>query len=73
MHRKSIKLWVNAITLDNKTILSGGHDDNKSILQNPNDGWGWLIKNGFDIIQTDWPYLLKQYAKQLKAQEESLQ
>lgn len=66
MHSKSIKLWVNALTLDDEVVLNGGHDDNKSILQDPDIGWGWLIKNGFDVIQTDWPYLLRKYANHLK-------
>jgi glycerophosphoryl diester phosphodiesterase len=66
MHSKSIKLWVNALTLDDEVVLNGGHDDNKSILQDPDIGWGWLIKNGFDVIQTDWPYLLRKYVNYLK-------
>jgi glycerophosphoryl diester phosphodiesterase len=61
MHNKGLLLWVNAITLNDKTVLSGGHDDNCAIIRNMYDGWGWLIERGFDIIQTDWPMLLKSY------------
>ena len=64
MHKRSVNLWVNSITLDNKTVLAGGHDDNTSLLKNPSDGWGWLIAKKFDIIQTDWVLLLKQYMQQ---------
>lgn len=73
MLNRSVKLWVNAITLDDKTVLSGGHDDNKSILQNPDIGWGWLIDKGFDIIQTDWPSLLRKYINHRKAKERNLE
>jgi glycerophosphoryl diester phosphodiesterase len=61
MHNKELLLWVNAITLDEKTILSGIHDDNHAILQNMHDAWGWLIDRGYDIILTDWPLLFKSY------------
>lgn len=59
LHEKSIKVWVNAIDLTE--ILSGGHTDTISILDNPNQGWGWLVDIGADIIQTDWVTELNQY------------
>lgn len=58
---KSSFLWGNAINIDDKTILSGKHDDFISITQSADQGWGWLIKKGFNIIQTDWPALLSNY------------
>lgn len=61
MHNQRVLVWVNAITLNEAVILSGGHDDNRSLLGDMNDGWGWLVDQGFDIIQTDWPALLKNY------------
>lgn len=61
MHRQQIKLWVNAITLDDTTKLTAGHDDNRAILEDMDQAWGWLIDKGYDIIQTDWPLLLKTY------------
>jgi glycerophosphoryl diester phosphodiesterase len=66
MHAKGILLWVNALTLNDNTVLSSGHDDNCAILQNTYDGWGWLIDRGFDIISTDWPMLLKSYAREFE-------
>lgn len=56
-----ILTWVNAITLDDNTILSAGLDDNRAIMENQDESWGKLIDIGFDILQTDWPLLLKQY------------
>lgn len=59
--------WVNAITLDDNTILSGGLDDRISIIGHEDNGWGKLLEMGFDIIQTDWPLLLKKYVNSRKA------
>ncbi len=59
---KRIFSWVNAITLDETIVLSGGLDDRLSISQGPEKGWGKLLDMGFDIIQTDWPLLLEKYA-----------
>jgi len=53
--------WVNSITFDDKHILYGGLDDNTSIIDSPDKGWGKLIDKGFDIILTDWPGLLYTY------------
>ncbi|MDR1366083.1 MAG: glycerophosphodiester phosphodiesterase family protein [Holosporales bacterium] len=61
MHNKGLLLWVNATTLDDKITLSGGHNDNRAIVQNMHDAWGWLVDRGYDIILTDWPLLLKSY------------
>lgn len=61
LHDKGLLLWVNALTLNDRTILSGGLDDNKAILESEEASWGKLIDMGFDIIQTDWPLLLKNY------------
>ncbi len=53
--------WVNAITLDDDTILSGLLDDNNAIKIGYEETWGTLMDLGFEIIQTDWPALLKGY------------
>lgn len=64
MHAQGKKLWVNAITLNDTTKLTAGHDDNNAILNDMDNAWGWLIDKGYDIIQTDWPLLLKNYIEQ---------
>lgn len=61
MHEKGKLLWGNAIVFNYKRILSAGHNDDVSILDSPDKGWGWLQDKGFDIIQTDWPGLVRQY------------
>ncbi len=63
IHERNLFLWVNAIRLNDKLLLSGGHDDNQAIINSMDNSWGWLIKQGFDIIQTDWVALLKQYIR----------
>ena len=37
------------------------HDDNVSIFRRPSEGWGWLIENGFTILETNFPKSLIQY------------
>lgn len=61
MHEGGKLVWVNAITLNDTKRLGGGHDDNTAILKDMDEGWGWLLDKKFDMIQTDWPLLLKNY------------
>lgn len=67
MHKQQKKLWVNAITLNDTIKLTAGHDDNSAILSDMDQAWGWLLDKGYDIIQTDWPLLLKNYIEKRKA------
>lgn len=59
LHDLGIAPWVNAITLDDDTVLSGKLDDNNAIKNSFEENWGKLIDLGFEIIQTDWPALVK--------------
>jgi len=61
MHSEGYVIWVNAIIFDHKRILTAGHSDDESVVNSPDNGWGWLLKKNFDIIQTDWPSLLNDY------------
>ena len=61
MHRKSLLIWANAIVYNEKDVISAGHTDDVSLTEDPYLGWGWLIRKKVDIIQTDWPLMLKQY------------
>lgn len=61
LKEQGIVPWVNAITLNDETILSGGMDDNNAIANGFDENWGKLMDLGFEIIQTDWPALLKNY------------
>jgi glycerophosphoryl diester phosphodiesterase len=55
--------WVNSITLgeQDRFRLSGEFDDNRSIREGFDAGWGSLVRMGFGIIQTDWPGMLYGY------------
>ena len=61
IHAKGWILWANAINLNDTEKLDAGHDDMTSMFKNTEDGWGWLVRSGFDVIQTDWPMLLSAY------------
>ena len=61
MHNQGKLVWVNAIVYDYHAVLSAGHNDDISVVGRMDEGWGWLLKKGYDIIQTDWPLMLRQY------------
>lgn len=67
LHAQGYFVWYNAITLSclPKHILCAGHDDDRSIKEGFDQGWGVLIRKNADIIQTDWPALLSQYRDSL--------
>ena len=58
---KGYIIWVNAINLNRRPDMCANHGDDVSITQTPSSGWGWLINKGFDIIQTDWPELMRRH------------
>ena len=64
MHRDGKLVWVNSIIYNYRDQLSAGHSDDTSICTSPDDGWGWLAKRGFDLIQTDWTGMMIDYLKQ---------
>ena len=61
LHKEGKIAWGNAIQFSQEKVLSAGHTDDISITDCPEKGWGWLLSQGFDIIQTDWVGLLKSY------------
>ncbi len=63
LHGRGILVWANALTLSDRFTLCAWHDDNQSLIEGPEKGWGWLVDRGIDIIQTDWPQELNQYLK----------
>lgn len=64
LRKKGLFVWANAITLDDEIVLFGGLDDNISIIESPEKGWGKLFEKNIDIIQTDWPSLINKYRKE---------
>jgi glycerophosphoryl diester phosphodiesterase len=61
LHKQGLLLWVNVITLNECIVMSGLKDDRHAIMDGPDDNWGWCIDKGFDVLQTDWPLLLREY------------
>lgn len=64
MHRAGRILWGNSLEYNHKIPLAAGHSDNRSLIENPDNGWGWLMDKGFDIIQTDWAAQCHAYVKE---------
>lgn len=64
MHRDEKLVWVNSIIYNYKDQLAAGHSDDTALCSDPELGWGWLAKRGFDFIQTDWTMMLVDYLKQ---------
>lgn len=58
---------LNALNLPNRNDLYLGWDDETSLFQSPEAGWGKLIRQGADLVQTDWPSLLRDYRATLTA------
>jgi glycerophosphoryl diester phosphodiesterase len=48
IRRSGARVWGNTMW----DQQSGGHSDARS-LDDPQQGWGWMIDRGFNIIQTD--------------------
>ena len=61
LRKKNLLAWGNAIVYDYRAVLTAGHADDISISEDPEKGWGWLVKRGFNIIQTDWTLDLARY------------
>lgn len=56
LQKYPVKIWVNS--------LWGGIDDELAVDEgNPDAAWGWLIKNGGRVIQTDRPQELIDYLR----------
>lgn len=61
MHRDGKLVWANAIIYNYRTQLAAGHSDDRSLCDDPAQGWGWLARRGFDFIQTDWMLMMNEY------------
>ena len=53
--------WCNTIVYNYRAVLSAGHNDDDALCGDPETGWGWVARRGFDFIQTDWPLMLREY------------
>ena len=61
VHEDGKLLWVNSIVYDYHAVLSAGHDDDISMAEDEEQGWGWLADKGFDMIQTDFIYQCRDF------------
>ena len=61
MNRQGMLVWINTIVYNYKAVLAAGHSDDTAVSGDPDTGWGWLLKQGYNIIQTDFPQMLRQY------------
>lgn len=59
--KKDIRLWCNSLFEEH----GAGHVDRKA-LKDPDANWGWLIRHGISIIQTDEPQALLDYLRSEK-------
>ena len=66
IHERQLFTWVNAIQLGDyqRDPLYGPLDDDISLNEDPELGWGELFRKGIDIVQTDWPSILYAYRKE---------
>ena len=62
LHGLGLYTLVNAMDLGNGYRGFGGLDDDTSILEGPEAGWGRIVDGyGVDMIQTDWPEMLREW------------
>ena len=64
LHRDGKLVWANAIIYNHRTQLVAGHNDDVSAAGDPEHGWGWLADRGYDLIQTDWPLMMRLYLEE---------
>ena len=67
MNKAGLIVWVNAIVYNHRDVLAAGHNDDISVVGRMDEGWGWLMDTGYNLIQTDWPMMLKHYINQRAA------
>jgi hypothetical protein len=60
LHNRGAILIANAEVLVDGPNLFAGHDDDETLF-GTGPGWSRLLDLGFDVIQTDWPWLLREH------------
>ncbi len=72
MHEKKLMIYGNAILFNEAVRLSAGHTDDRALTGDPEGGWGFFLSRKFDIIQTDWPMLMRKYIEDRAARQEKI-
>lgn len=63
VNKNGSKIWINSLWAS----LNAGHDDDRAVeLNEPDETWGWILKQGAALIQTDRPQALINYLKKHK-------
>lgn len=52
-HQKGLLIWCNSIVYNYRTVLAGGHSDDRAAGGDMEGSYGWIADRGFDFIQTD--------------------
>jgi glycerophosphoryl diester phosphodiesterase len=58
---RGLFVLVNTVTLTTGIPQFGGYEDETAIFDSPAAAWQPLFDLGVDAIQTDWPWLLRDY------------
>lgn len=66
LHEHGMKVWCNSLSLAKRLVFGAGFDDLKSLYEGGDSGWGELVSQGVGIIQTDWPWEVREYLKGLQ-------
>lgn len=53
-HARGELVWCNSIVYNYRSVLAGGHSDDRAMEGDAEGSWGWIADRGFDLIQTDW-------------------
>jgi glycerophosphoryl diester phosphodiesterase len=61
LHERGLFTMASTVTLTTGVPLFGGYDDELAIQSSPTYAFGPLFDLGVDAIQTDWPWLLRDY------------
>lgn len=61
LNERRLFTLANAEILGDEADLFAGYDDEISVSAHPDLGWGRLCDLGVQAIQTDWPWLLREY------------
>lgn len=48
--RNDTRIWINSLWAS----LNGGHDDAKGLSGDEDGSWGWIVRQGATIVQTDY-------------------
>ena len=68
MHERGLMRWGNSIVYNERANIAAGHTDDCALRGNPENGWGWYVDRGFDIIQTDWAGICRSWLNENKQQ-----